>query len=167
MSSRAGHYAVRKKEVHCPRRERKFDFPVFQPIAMSLHRQLIWFSRFTSYIYWYHRFFFASSLLLCQTTEKPQPNCVKPTTIISVLHFASSLRPFLQVARWKNLIEHIHIHTCTKAVHQQMEFNVPDLLMFILCSPQSLRPLQKSYYWLNTVQISGNPHILHYGKTSQ
>jgi hypothetical protein len=29
-----------------------------------------------------------------------------------------SLRPFLQVARWENLIEHIHIHTFTKAVHQ-------------------------------------------------
>jgi hypothetical protein len=80
---------------------------ILQPICFSLS---------SSYIYWYLRFFFACSFLRCQTSEKHEPTCVKPTTIISVLHFASSLRPCLQVARWGNLIEHIHIHTCTKAV---------------------------------------------------
>jgi hypothetical protein len=91
MNSRADQYAVRKEEFHCPRRERKSDFPVFQPISMSLHRQPILFSISISYIYCYYRLFFTCSFLRCRTSEKLQPTCVKPTTTLSVLHFATTV----------------------------------------------------------------------------
>jgi hypothetical protein len=106
-------------------------------------------------------FLFVCSSARRHTSGKPQSTCVKPTNMVSVFHFASSATCWAsdasnrQMRVYNRSHAHAHTHTHTHThTHKYMEF-------------WSKRFTTVHSPFLCLLQISGNPHILHYGKTSQ